>query len=169
MAKAQSLQLTSCSILLLVTTLFCPAVSLLGQEPTPKPAPDDVIRVETNLVQIRTVVTDRSGHAVDNLPQEDFEVLENGRPQKISFFELDRTGPGRAGAAKSNDQPIELNGGASKSKKPSRSIVILVDTLHLTPVSVMRTKESLKKFIDRQLTDDDLVAIVTSSFGLGLL
>lgn len=46
-----------------------------------------LVRSNTRVVLLDVVVTDRSGKAVRNLTQEDFTVLEDGKPQKISSFE----------------------------------------------------------------------------------
>src|SRR5258708_5153978 len=46
-----------------------------------------VIRATTRLVQLDVVVTDSSGHPVkDHLSEKDFTILEDGKPQKLSFF-----------------------------------------------------------------------------------
>jgi len=49
--------------------------------------------IEVDLVELYTTVTDRSGALVDDLPQERFRVLDNGRPQRISKFEMVRDLP----------------------------------------------------------------------------
>jgi len=53
-----------------------------------------VIRATTRLVQLDVVVTDSSGHSPkDHLSEKDFTILEDGKPQKVSFFsfqQLDR-------------------------------------------------------------------------------
>lgn len=38
------------------------------------------IRVKTELIQLRAVVTDRQGQLVDHLSKEDFVLLDDGRP-----------------------------------------------------------------------------------------
>ena len=47
-----------------------------------------VIRATTRLVQVDAVVTDSSGHPVKDLSASDFSILEDGKPQKVSFFTL---------------------------------------------------------------------------------
>jgi len=47
------------------------------------PAP---IRVEVSLVNVGFSVRDQKGNLVTNLTQDDFEITEDGVPQKISFF-----------------------------------------------------------------------------------
>jgi hypothetical protein len=44
------------------------------------------IKVRTGLVLVPTIVTDRSGARIPGLKQEDFTVLQNGKPQQVPFF-----------------------------------------------------------------------------------
>jgi VWFA-related protein len=43
----------------------------------------------TSIVPVLTTVTDSQGRLVPNLEQEEFSVLDNGKPQPISFFQND--------------------------------------------------------------------------------
>lgn len=73
--------------------------------PTPTPAPasapktpqraagggvevddEDVVRIETQLVSVPAIVTDRTGRPLTNLSAADFQIFEDGRPQKIANF-----------------------------------------------------------------------------------
>src|ERR1044072_5054509 len=73
----------------------------VGQAPEARPEPtptqtgggaaeevdeDDVIRVDTTLVTIPVNVTDRNGHYVGNLRQQDFRIYEDGVEQQIAYF-----------------------------------------------------------------------------------
>jgi VWFA-related protein len=49
--------------------------------------PPPVFRAKARLVLLDVTVTDGQGHPVENLPQSDFTVLENGKPQTIQVFE----------------------------------------------------------------------------------
>ena len=49
-----------------------------------------MFKVSTELAEIRAVVTDQHGHIVEDLKKEDFELLEDGQPQEISFFTVSR-------------------------------------------------------------------------------
>jgi len=48
---------------------------------------DDVIRVETNLVTMPVSVLDRDGRFISGLQQRDFQIFENGTPQKVEYFQ----------------------------------------------------------------------------------
>jgi Ca-activated chloride channel family protein len=52
-----------------------------GQEPT--------FRTSTRIVPVVTTVTDAQGRLVPMLEQDEFTILDNGRPQEISFFQND--------------------------------------------------------------------------------
>jgi len=41
-------------------------------------------------VIVDVTVKDKSGKAIDSLTQNDFTVLEDGKPQKISVFEVQK-------------------------------------------------------------------------------
>lgn len=47
---------------------------------------DDVVRIETQLVSVPAVVTDRAGRPLTGLSAADFQIFEDGRPQKIANF-----------------------------------------------------------------------------------
>jgi hypothetical protein len=56
---------------------------------------DGTLRVFVNLVQVDAVVTDRDGKLVIDLKAGDFEVLQDGRAQKITNFSYIQTQPER--------------------------------------------------------------------------
>ena len=157
---------------LLALSLLSQAAAAQQQQPQRPPAPADeeeVVRLNTELVQLRAVVTDRKGQPVENLKKEDFEVLENGQPREVSFFSLERA-PASPGAGPSPIAP-RTSGTPTRpaAAHPTRTIVLFADTLHLSPVSLARAKVELKHFVDEQMTDSDLVAVVSTAGTLGVL
>ena len=83
------------SLTLRFVLLFSLVAQSFGQQaPTNKPPqqrPDiqtdeEVVRITANLVQVDAVVTDKNGKQVTDLRAEDFEVLEDDKPQKITNF-----------------------------------------------------------------------------------
>ncbi|HYG63147.1 MAG TPA: VWA domain-containing protein, partial [Thermoanaerobaculia bacterium] len=51
-------------------------------------APENLEHIDVQLVELFATVTDRSGQVVRGLVADDFEVLEQGKPQPLSKFEL---------------------------------------------------------------------------------
>lgn len=74
-------------------SVVCLALLLSAAGFTQAPAQ---IRVEVSLVNVGFSVRDERGNLVTNLTQDDFEITEDGVPQKISFF------------ARSTDVPLTL-------------------------------------------------------------
>jgi Ca-activated chloride channel family protein len=85
---------------------LCFAVLSVGQErprtveregsTTAQDPADEVVRVNTRVVFIDTLVKDkRTGEAVDGLTRDDFEVFDNGKPRSISYFSREGAGDKR--------------------------------------------------------------------------
>ena len=61
-------------------------------KPTPTPEPprelsgDEIIRINADLVQLHVRVIDRNNRPIDNVPQNEFHVFEDGVPQPIETF-----------------------------------------------------------------------------------
>lgn len=103
--------------------------------------PDDVIRVETNLVVNDIFVSDKQGRAISGLTKEDFIVTEDNQPQKIDTFTL---------------------GGDAKIP---RSIVLIMDYSGSLLPYIKNSVEAAKVLID-QLNPEDRMAIVTDDIEL---
>lgn len=52
--------------------------------------PEDIIRVDTDLVSLDVTAFDADGRPVRNLKQEDFKIFSDGVEQPISFFQLEQ-------------------------------------------------------------------------------
>src|SRR2546430_2224140 len=61
-----------------------------GQAATPatQELPPVTFKVEVNYVEVDAVITDQQGNFVRNLTKNDFQVLEDGKPQSVSTFSL---------------------------------------------------------------------------------
>ena len=77
--------------------IFSFSITITAQNQNPSPAQqnnpkqeqkngEDVVRITTNLVQVDTVVTDKSGKLVTDLKPEEFEIYEDNHEQKITNF-----------------------------------------------------------------------------------
>ena len=78
-------KLARAGLLILSICLSAPLARAQVQQSSSDSA--SVIRATTRLVQLDVVVTDSSGHPPkDHLGEKDFTILEDGKPQKLSFF-----------------------------------------------------------------------------------
>jgi len=139
------------------------------QKPEKPPGQEPPIQLKTQLVEVRAVVTDKQGAFINGLKKEDFEVLEDGRPQTISFFSAESIA-GPAGAKPGAPANPDISAGtATPAAASGRNIVIFVDSLNMSASSLLRTKQTLRKFVDEKLAATDRVALVATSGSLGLL
>jgi VWFA-related protein len=167
--------------LLLSFGALCPA--LVAQTPTPDRPPqqqqiqtddDEVVRITTSLVQTDVVVTDKDGRQVTDLTAEDFEILENDKPQKITNFSYVTTAP-PAGSPSPTPAPRDKTGtpppppARLRPEQVRRAIALVVDDLRMSHEGVHATRQALKKYVDEQVQPGDLVAIIRTSAGIGAL
>jgi VWFA-related protein len=71
--------------LLLIVSVGVPPALVFGQTSSPQDQ-DDVVRVRSNEVRLDVVVKDKKGRPIRDLKAGDFEVLEDGVPQKVESF-----------------------------------------------------------------------------------
>src|SRR4029077_20436536 len=74
------------------TLVVLASVILSGQQgrvPAPPQEPPAVtFKTEVNYVEVGAVVTDAQGNFVRTLNKDDFQIMEDGKPQKISAYSL---------------------------------------------------------------------------------
>lgn len=154
----------------IIVTFITPSIfgASLKQQDKEKPKQDEQpIRLKSDLVEVRAVVTDKKGNVIKNIDKESFEIIEEGKPQSISFFSVESLDATKSRVDLTQpSQPAQDQTPATK--QPGRTVVFFVDTLHLSTESYLRTRETLLKFINEQLTDRDLAAVVTSGGSAGL-
>ena len=136
------------------------------------------LRVTVNLVQVDAVVTDSHGKPVSDLKPDDFQVLLDGKPQRIAVFNFIEAGGPAPPAAAPRQPAVPRKLEAARPPEPTapikreevrRSVVLFVDDLSMSAETVPRVRAGLRKFIERQLQPGDLAAIVRASAGLGAL
>jgi VWFA-related protein len=161
-------------LLLLCLMLVATARTSAQQRPLAPEQTDDVMRISTDLIQTDVMVFDRQGKFVDGLKPEQFELRVDGKPQAISFFERITAGRGeedallaaaRGGTRVSTTQPDV----AAKPLDRGRIIFFYLDDLHMAPDSVTRTRDSLTNFVEREMGQNDQVALITATGQLGIL
>src|ERR1700681_1018807 len=165
----------ACRTFLLVLVVSCALSShILGQSQKPpqqEPQPNDVIRVNTELVQTDVMVFDKKGHFVDGLQRGQFELSVDGKPQPISFFEQVKAGSSKEQAqlASITNNPAVSQKTARINDSPGRTIIFFIDDLHLSLDSLGRTRKMLSQFIDHEMNDSDRVAVASTSGDIGFL
>jgi VWFA-related protein len=135
---------------------------------------DTTIKVQVNLVQVRVVVRDAGGKVVPDLTQEDFQLLDNGKKQKISAFSVEtvETSGQRVAAATVEGKVAETEtgkgvesatgAGVASAARPKRFVALVFDDAHMKAADAMAARSATKKLF-ASVTPTDRVAIYSTT------
>ncbi len=147
--------------------------TLFGQTPQSSPpsgAERDVVRISTNLVQLDVSVTDDKGNPIQDLKSDELEIYANGKKQDISnftFVSMPDKGNISPVEWKKNEQVLQLPQRPPKPEGIRRTIALVVDDLSLSFSSTFWVKSALKKYVNENVQDGDLVAVIRTAGGIG--
>jgi VWFA-related protein len=150
-------------IVILTCIVLLTTITLVGQEIPPdeifwggRPYLPEIanapaIRVQSDLVEVATVVRDGRGDPVGNLKREDFLLFDNGKPQTISTFSVLIGGlaPGSAPVAAPVVQP--------------RFVALFFDDVNTNFSNLNFARDGAIKFIRKGLDPGERVGIFTAS------
>ena len=129
-------------------------------------APSDPprFRIAVDVVRLDAVVTDKDGKLVTDLTADDFDVHQDGRPQKITLV---RWVPIAGPPTSASPSPAPSAGAAPPERlapgEVQRTIMIVVDDLGTSFESYPPMRDALHRLVDEQLGPNDLVAVVSTS------
>jgi VWFA-related protein len=144
-----------------------PAQPPAQQQPPPPPPPPDpqqrppVIRSGINFVSVDVIITDRkTGEVVLDMKQDEFEVREDKKPQKVETFEVVKIDE----LAVTSTVPKEIRSTydeESEARQPNvRLFIMLLDDYHVRRGNDMAVRKPLIDFVQNQLGPQDMVAIM---------
>jgi VWFA-related protein len=125
--------------------------------PQDQPSDTPLMRITVNLVQVEAIVTDKDGRQVTDLNPSDFQILQDGKSQKITHCTYIPLAAGPAVTSKPRPNQIR------------RTTAFVVDDLSLSFQSMTDAKNALKKFVNEQMQEGDLAAIVRTAGSNGFL
>jgi VWFA-related protein len=151
--------------LLLIAMLIGAQVIALGAQDKKKQDQSD-IKLSTELVQIDVLVTDKNNKPVGGLTRDAFELYDNNKLQHVTNFSYEEikatSGSETAGGERRLPREIGV-------KELKRVIAFVVDTLHIKFENLNRTKKMLSDFVDNKMQPGDLVLILPTGGGSGVL
>jgi len=157
-------------ITLLITVPLFMVVAMAQVPASPSspgaPPPEVVLKSTTRLIQVNVIARDNHGIPVRGLKKEDFEILDNGKPQSISVFSMD------SNAVLPQAQPLPENVFTNrlqmKSAVPSSVTVILIDALNTRWQDQAWAKLQVVKYL-KTIRPEDRIAIYALGPGLRVL
>lgn len=138
------------------------ALSMSAQSTPQKPAQDPqrpIFRTEANFIRVDVFPT-RDGSPVKDLTSADFEVLEDGVPQKIDTFEFVQVRGSLSQPERRDPNSIQESRDMMRDPR-ARVFVLFLDIPHVTMDGAWNVRAPLVRLIDRILGPDDLVGIMT--------
>jgi VWFA-related protein len=147
---------------------------LVRPTPTPPPAEDgEVVRISTEVIQLDVTVTDSRGRVVRNLRPDEFEIYQNGKKQQVTNISFVSNAKEESEDVMKSDRKdrlaLPMPPGAARPENVRRTMAIVVDDLSLSFHSASHTRRALRKFVDEQVRDGDMVAIIRTGAGIGAL
>lgn len=159
---------------LALISVLIPAAALLGQSPASTPPSVDrgVVKISTALIQLDVSITDQRGRLITDIRPEEIEVFENGVKQQISNFSFvsnPRKQSPKPEKADRSKPPIPEPPLVLRPEQVRRTIALVVDDLTLSFETANFTRRALRNFVDEQMQDGDLVAVIRTGAGIGAL
>lgn len=149
--------------------LVLAATASSAQKPQQSSADEQpLVRVDVDLVQMDVVVTDSKGTHIADLRPEEFEILEGGKPQRITNFSFVSNARTTTALTVQDLAAAPMAAARIAPGQARRTIAVVVDDLGVSEQSFMAIRAALEKFVS-QVEPDDLVAIITTSGRLGSL
>ena len=128
-----------------------------------QPAPSATFQVEVNFVDIDAVVTDERGNFVSDLTKDDFELLDDGKPQEISAFSLVDIPVPVAGSRPRAATPVVSDVKSNAEPISGRLYVIVLDDLNVAPLRTKVVVNAAQELIERHFGPNDMAAVTYTS------
>ena len=132
--------------------------ALAAQQPPARQAP--TFRVEVNYVEIDATVIDAQGNFVRGLTKDDFELVEEGKPQTISAFTMVDLPIARADPPLFRGAVVEPDVRSNIGEFDGRVILIVLDDLQTDFRRTHHVRRAAAQFVRRFVGVNDLVAVV---------
>ena len=143
------------------------AATLTARQPQ---AQTPVFRAGVDHVAVDVVVTDSHGKPVPGLTKEDFDVVEQGRPQTIADFAFiaipaSRRAIDPAAAAAAPEPDVATNVPPAPT---SRAFVMVIDALHIVETDIIPVKRIITEFVESLAPADEAAIVFTNRSDLSV-
>lgn len=125
----------------------------------PTSLPVTTLKVSVRFVPVTVVLRDPKGNTVGSLKKENFELFDNGRPQEIKTFSIEKSNPApiHAGA-----KPATTAEAAPSEARPDRYVAYLFDDIHISFEDLAAARNAAAHHLSK-LQPEDRAAIYTTS------
>ena len=157
------------AVLLLTSAALLHSQALEIPPATNSQQPSATLRTTTNNVLLDVVVTDKNGQPVHNLPEEKFQVYENGVAQPIAFFEEHVAAPAPPPLAAAHPLPPNVYTNiATTAPDTGPILVLLMDALNTPTAYQAKVRLAMLEYL-RKIPSGRHIAIFTLNEKLRML
>ena len=148
------------SLAVVIISLVVMGATIVGARPvlqqtsSPLSSPAPTFQARTRLVEVDVIVRDKNG-PVMGLNQDDFTLLDDGKPQKISVFAV-------KGAQSSRQAAVPLPAGTVSNRvtrngqEAASSTVVLIDRLNTSVEDQQYANQKIVKFLETRRSQDKI-------------
>jgi VWFA-related protein len=148
-----------------LAVLALSAVAVAAQAPTPPPSPQEgpnvTFKVEINYVEVDARVLDAQGNFIRDLTKEDFQIIEDGKPQNIDTFALVNIPVERPEVPLFARAPIEPDVSSNARDFNGRLYLFVLDDLHTAALRTQLVRNAARRFIETKLGANDMAAVIS--------
>src|ERR1022692_4442785 len=168
MLQISKLVLQKLMALMVAGALLCPGRALAQQS-------GYTFKAQSELVLVNISVRDKSGNLVRDLKPEDFTVLEDNKPQKVSSFDIENmentpalpiqdvnllgSTPKKTRSTAAN--PDSATAAEEHIIKDRRLLILFFDLSAMQPDEIERSAQAAQNYLDKQMEPADLVSVVS--------
>lgn len=146
-----------------------------AQNPPPSPTTtppesaekEEILRIDSSLVQTSVTVLDKKGKFVTGLSKDDFEVSVDKKNVKVEYFDAVTESISSLKSKSQSAQTEEIT--SDKYPEFGRNIVFYVDDHHLTQQGTKRVYDFITKFVRNEMNSADQLMIVSPTNRIGFL
>ena len=138
-------------------------VVVLNTQGTPDPTSQPTFQVSVNYVDVDVTVTDAAGGFVRDFSRDDFELLEDGKPQRVDTFSLVELPIERPVRFLALGRPVQSDVRSNRDVSSGRVYILVLDDLNVSALRTTAVRKNARTFIEQNLGPHDMAAVVTTS------
>jgi VWFA-related protein len=150
-------------VLLCWALVMCP--QMIAQQTKEPTASGDTfaLKSDVSVVLAPVVVRDAQNREVGTLKREDFRVLDNGKPQVISGFSIQKHEKIETANKVPDPQPNNPGIAIHPATTPERFLVFMFDDMHLSFSDLAQARKTMINVLAENLTASDMAAVLSTS------
>ena len=120
------------------------------------------LRVDVDLVTVEVVVLDKKGKPVSGLKKENFQLLDDGKPQAIATFDA------IVESAENQAMPTSLKDVDEESRR-GKVILILFDDSHISSSQIKFARDAAEKYVQQHMRPWDQFGVAVYGQSLRII